>query len=208
MARRAALVTELPGGPLETSTLAAIRRAGELLGAEGWEIEEAVPPELTNVADMFKNVLAADHAVLAPQLRPFISDALYAHPCAFAPQVSFAKSPNYRLQTERSRLIRAWSGFFLEYPVVIGPNWGSAVWPIDEDLKQESGVALLEKTVRFMTPGNALGIPSVAMPMGVVDGLPTGIEIYADLWREDLCLSAAEIIERGVTMTSPIDPIS
>ena len=114
---------------------------------------------------------------------------------------------NYRVHTERSRLTRAWSRFFMDYPVVIGPNWGCPVWPVDEDLDAEAGIQLLESTVRFMTPGSALGMPCVALPMGVVDGLPTGIQIYADLWREDLCLDAAEIIERGVTMPSPIDPM-
>ena len=163
VARRAALVTELPGGPLETSTLAAIRRAGELLSAEGWEVEEAVPPELTNVADMFKNVLAADHAVLAPQLRPFISDALYEHLMRICASSRFREISSYRMQTERSRLIRAWSGFFLEYPIVIGPNWGCAVWPIDEDLKQTSGVALLEDSAFHHTghrAGNSVRRPS------------------------------------------------
>ena len=41
---------------------------------------------------------------------------------------------NYRIHTERSRLIRAWSGFFSGYPVVIGPNWAVPVWPVDADL--------------------------------------------------------------------------
>jgi amidase len=43
--------------------------------------------------------------------------------------------------------------------------------------------------------------------MGVANGLPTGIQIYADLWREDLCLAAAETIEAGVKMRLPIDPV-
>ena len=40
---RAALVTELPAGPLERSTVMAIERAGELLQAAGWEVEHAAP---------------------------------------------------------------------------------------------------------------------------------------------------------------------
>ena len=49
---RAALVTELPGGPLGGATLTAIRRAGDLLQAAGWNVSEAVPPELTAVSEV------------------------------------------------------------------------------------------------------------------------------------------------------------
>jgi amidase len=205
--RRAALVTELPGGPLDAATLASITRAGQLLQAAGWEVEEAVPPELTAVNDVFSQLLATDLSVLTPQLRPFISDALFEHLLRICRSSKLPEVSNYRLHTERSRLTRAWSGFFSEYPVVVGPNWGCPVWPIDADLNLEFGIELLERTVRFITPGNALGFPCLALPMGVTDGAPCGVQIYADLWREDLCLAAAEVIERGVKMPSPIDPV-
>jgi amidase len=69
-----------------------------------------------------------------------------------------------------------------------------------------TGLDLLLDTIRFITPGNVLGLPSVALPMGVTDGLPTGIQIYADLWREDLCLDVAEVIEAAVSPAKVIDP--
>jgi amidase len=205
--RRAALVTELSGGPLEASTVAAIERAGALLQAAGWEVEEAVPPELPRVNEIFGKLLATDLSALVPQMQPILSEALVQHLLRICRAQRLHEASNHRIHAERSRLIRAWSGFFADYPVVIGPNWARPIWPIDADLDPASGLELLEDTVRFIAPGNALGIPSVALPMGVVDGLPTGIQIYADLWREDLCLAAAEIIEAGVTMPSPIDPV-
>ena len=42
--------------------------------------------------------------------------------------------------------------------------------------------------------------------MGLVAGLPTSVQIYADSWREDLCLEAAEIIERAAPRVMPVDP--
>jgi len=52
-----------------------------------------------------------------------------------------------------------------------------------------------------------LGLPCAAVPTGVIDGLPTGVQIYADLWREDLCLAAGDVIEAGRTPVLPIDPV-
>lgn len=203
---RAALVTRLPGAPLERSMVAAVERAGELLRGAGWEVEEVVPPELPRVNEVFSKLLAADLSVIAPQSRPVLSDALFEHLMRIVRNGKLHEASSYRVHAERSRLIRAWSGFFSDYPVAVGPNWGRPFWPVDADLDPESGVALLEETVRFVTPGNALGIPCVAVPMGLADGLPVGIQVYADLWREDLCLAAAEIIEAGAGRPAPVDP--
>jgi amidase len=114
--------------------------------------------------------------------------------------------PNSEVHSTRSFLIRLWSELFARCPVVLGPTWTRLPWPIDADLDPATGMELVRETTAFITPGNVLGLPAVALPTGVADGLPTGIRIYADLWREDLCLEAAEIIEAGVTMPTPIDP--
>lgn len=68
------------------------------------------------------------------------------------------------------------------------------------DLDVDGGVQRLLDATRFLVPGNALGLPCVALPMGApsAGGAPSSVQIYADLWREDRCLAAAEIIEAAV----------
>jgi amidase len=44
------------------------------------------------------------------------------------------------------------------------------------------------------------------VPTGVVDGLPTGVQITAGRHREDLCLDAAAAVEAAAPMPTPIDP--
>ena len=205
--RRAALITRLPGEPIPDPAVSAIKRAGELLRAAGWIVEEAEPPELTLVREVFGAVLASDLSAIAQQSRPFLSEALFEHLLRVCSSNKLADLSSYRLFAERSRLTRAWSAFFSDYPVAIGPNWGTPFWPVDADLNPETGVELLENTIRFIAPGNVLGFPSVAVPASIAGGLPTGIQIYADLWREDLCLAAAEIAEAGFGLKPPIDPV-
>ena len=65
----------------------------------------------------------------------------------------------------------------------------------------------LKKSFYFIAPANGLGLPAVALATGVSDGIPTGIQIYADLFRDDLALLAAEIIEKEKPCPSPINPM-
>jgi amidase len=51
-----------------------------------------------------------------------------------------------------------------------------------------------------------MGLPAACVPIGVVNGLPTGAQIIGNLLREDLCLDAAQVIEESVGVLTPIDP--
>lgn len=207
-ALRAALVLRIPGMELPLSTVVAIRRAGHLLAHAGWEVELAEPPELDLVDETWLSLLLIDFAVLIPRMRSLISPSLYRHLMRLCSMGEGRDLPNSEVHATRSFLMRLWSEFFVQYPVVIGPAWTQLPWPVDADLEPETGVQLTLDTTRFILPANVLGLPAVALPMGVADGLPTGVQIYADLWREDLCLAAAEIIEAGVEQPTPIDPVA
>jgi amidase len=79
-------------------------------------------------------------------------------------------------------------------------------WPADADLDPYGGIQLLHETSATLTAPNVLGFPSVAVPTGVSDGLPTGVQVMSDLWREDICLAIAQVIEQGSSMPTPINP--
>jgi amidase len=53
---------------------------------------------------------------------------------------------------------------------------------------------------------NLLGLPSLAVPVQVVDGLPQAIQLIGRRFHEDLCFDAAEIIEQHQGVFTPIEP--
>lgn len=195
--RRAALVLALPGAPLPASAVSALQRAGAQLEAAGWAVEEAIPPELERTGELWNKLLAADLEPTLPLMRPLLSAPLVDHLERICASANLGQSTQHRVHTERSRLMRAWSGFFAEYPVVLGPTLATEIWAPDADLDPGYGLALLKDATRFLLPGNALGLPCLVLPMGLVDGQPSSVQIYADLWREDLCLEAAAAVEAG-----------
>ena len=53
-----------------------------------------------------------------------------------------------------------------------------------------------------------MGLPALSVATGLVGRVPTGVQIVAGRYREDLCLAAGEAIEAGGTPVSPIDPVT
>ena len=203
---KAALVTDVPGVSLPQSSVDAIRHAGRILTDKGWSVHETAPPELALVHEVWGHLLARDIEELVPRLTPLISSGAAKLLHALVDAFPASTMSHVQLHTERDRLCRAWSQFFTNYPIVIGPTWTDVPFLHDADFDADGGATTVDR-LRFITPGNVLGIPAVPVPMGIADGLPTGVQIYADKWREDLCLEAAEILENAVGRLCPIDPV-
>jgi amidase len=206
--KKAALVTEVPGVELPVSTVAAVKAAAAVLEDQGWQLEEVSPPELSQVTDVWAQILTMDIRVtldlLGPVMSPESQRALRELIEEYRPEELMIPL----VHGERLRLSRLWSEFFVDYPIVVGPTWTDIPFLHDEDIQPGTGSKLTVDRLRFITPANLLGIPAIAIPTGVADGLPTGVQIYADRWREDLCLLAAEMIEAEIGQICPIDPVT
>ncbi len=205
--KKVALVTEIPGIELVSSAVEAVRSAAGALKDAGWEIVEILPPELEQVHETWAYVLGMDFDPLLPELSTLMS----APPVEMLKRLFIRYDPSSvrlpDIHSERNRLCRIWSEFFDEYPIMVGPTWTDIQFIHDADIDPDSGMELTINQLRFITPANVLGLPAAAVPTGVTNGLPTGVQVYADRWREDLCLTGAEIIEAALGQICPIDPV-
>jgi amidase len=60
--------------------------------------------------------------------------------------------------------------------------------------------------MRMALAVNVLGVPAVALPVGIGDGLPQAVQVIGPRYREDLCLDAAAALEDRLGIITPIDP--
>ena len=206
--RRAAMVREVPGIDLHPSAIDGVDRAANALAAAGWEVVDAIPPELERCTDIWAHLLANDIGILMEVARPILSDELGVMLDGMAAAYSSEALAPAVVQAEYMRLAREWGLFFVDLPVLVMPTWTQPPFPHGADLSGDVEMADLSELLRCIIPGNVLALPVVAVPVGVSDGLPLGVQCYADRWREDLALSAAADVEAALGIITPIDPVT
>jgi amidase len=106
----------------------------------------------------------------------------------------------------RYAVAKAWREFLTQYPLIVGPTWTQPPFAHGYDIESAESAMNVVELFRFVLPANLLGLPAACVPTGVANGLPTGVQIIGDAFREDLCLDAAEVVEASVGVLTPIDP--
>ena len=112
----------------------------------------------------------------------------------------------YVMHQSRYRVACEWREFLTNYPLIVGPTWTQPPFELGFDVRDHDSAMKVVEMVRFVLPANLLGLPAACVPTGVANGLPTGAQIIGDLFREDLCLDAAQVVEDAVGVLTPIDP--
>ncbi len=202
MAQRVAgIVTTGIAHGVDATVAQGVQLAADALVAAGWDVEEIELPEFQHVFEVWNRVMCDDIpgllGAVGPVIDPRLVTALEGH-LAY-PYVT--DMPRMAVYPERRRLMRVYSELFTVYPVVVTPVWPDPQFPGDADLQR--GIDFIAHMLQFATPAPLLGLPSLALPTGIVDGLPTGVQIHADRWNDTYCLDAGAAIESVVGVLTP-----
>jgi amidase len=98
----------------------------------------------------------------------------------------------------RHAMVAQWTALLERHPVVLLPQRADPLLEVDEDLRS---VEHLRRVLRGYAPSatmNLLGLPSVVVPTGLGDGLPSGVQLVAGWQQEERCLAAAAAVEAGL----------
>ncbi len=205
---RVALLPEVPGGRTDPAQAEAVRQAGRHLEAAGYAVEERAPPGFEAVVAVWHRIVITE---LEHTLRPKIEELggagareSWAHWRALFPPTDLAGL--IAAYAERDLLLRQWLAFLETWPLLVLPTLAHLPPAQDQDRTREGQAEVLD-SIRAALPAPALGLPGLAVPVGAAGRLRTGVQVMAGLFREDLCLDAAEAIEAGEGgPVAPVDP--
>jgi len=209
---RVAVVTDpadLGGAPAHPTVAAALRQAAGWLADAGYEIVDERTPGFTRAMDLW-------FAMQMPEIRVYLWPLMEQYGDAGirrAMGLMLEARPSgdgdayMKALAERARVVRDWQQFFERIPLVLAPVCTQPVYARGCDLESRERTAALWSECATLTAVPVIGCPGLAVPTGVADGLPTGVQILAPRFREDLCLAAGEAIEArsGATPRLPVD---
>ena len=110
------------------------------------------------------------------------------------------------VQAHLDRIAQEWDLFLKRYPLVLGPVSTMQPFDVGYDISGPEQMKYFFQSIGLTEVCNLLGLPSVAVPVQVVDGLPQGVQLIGRRYHEDLCFDAAEAIERQQGVLTPIEP--
>jgi aspartyl-tRNA(Asn)/glutamyl-tRNA(Gln) amidotransferase subunit A len=181
---------------VETGVLDAITRACDAVG-----ISRVVEiPEAARARAAAFVITASESSQLhlgnlkkrADDFDPLTRDRLLAH--TMVPAAWYVHAQRFRRWYYRQVM-----KLFDSVDVILAPAAPRAAVKIGQETMTINGVEMSARAnMGLLTqPISFIGLPVVAVPVGVLDDLPVGMQIIAAPWREDLCLRVAAALETG-----------
>jgi len=186
---------------LHPAVSVALDTAAGALSDAGYLVEEVEPPLVREAAEVgyrclfgeMKILMDADIRRLGSETLNRIFDQYYEH---FPP---YEGEQLFKAMADRTRYARAWSVFLEDYPLVLTPflfqptfDWDADVPGKDARFEHVLGSAFYSFAFNYM------GLPAGLVPANHNDGLPVGIQVVGQRFREDLILDALEAVEDRV----------
>jgi amidase len=180
---RVALYIDHAGFTPDPDMATTTRAAARALADAGLHVEEATPP---GVADVYPITLDYWRRPESDSPDEWVKGGIH-DPRGLGPMTSAEEVE--RSLFEWDRLRRRMLPFIGTYPLVLSP---AAVRPAVPHGEDAGGIP-------YTLAWSLVGYPAVVVRAGTsAAGMPTGVQIAAAPWREDLALAAAAIVERAL----------
>jgi amidase len=204
---RVALVVDPAGQGTANQVQEGVRKAARALEDAGYAIDEVEPPSIDVAAKTLLDMLNTPDLRAMWQMGSPLMPADTQRFLSEFYEVAGDADPVRTVQSfvVRHSLLRAWGEFQETHPIIVAPIYTDIPFVAGTDL-DNGRVAETIYGMRMALAINALGLPAVALPVGIGDGLPQAVQVIGPRYREDLCLDAAEALEERVGILTPIDP--
>lgn len=186
------------GFPLHPGIAAAIDRSAAALSDAGYDVAEVEPPSILDaVRGWFTAGITELKLTADPVVRSLGSADLQLVFDRFYGMGELQGLEGYRAAlSERTRILRAWCVFLDEYPLVLTPFLLGPTYRWDADVTDEESFTQTFNSAIYSFGLNFLGLPAGVVPTGLVENLPSGVQLVGQRFREDVVLDAMAVIEQ------------
>jgi amidase len=185
------------GYPAHPGVMALVDRAAGFLSDAGYRVVEVEPPPITDAAQLWFTAgitelrLTLDAAVRRDGTKELqdVFDAYYE----IGTLLDLAE---YRRDfSDRTRVMREWNVFLNSHPLVLSPYFLRPTFAWNEDAKGPAAVRAMWDAAIYSYGVNLIGVPAGFVPIDLVDGLPSGVQIIGRRFREDTVFDAMAAVE-------------
>ena len=205
---RIAVFAKTEGVDIDPAISSAVTRAARWLEAAGYTVEEAAPPCFEEAARLFFTLVRTEEKAGTSKAIETLGDEplrrARASTMAYAAELDF--EGYVKAFARRATMLRQWMLFFERYPLLLMPVSWERPFPVDFDQQGDDAVRRMLTAHHPMLAVSTLGLPGLALPTGLAEGVPVGVQLVAGRFQEELCLKAGEVIEAQQQLVTPIDP--
>ena len=187
--------------PADPESLAAVADAARILAQAGATVEEAMP-DLPDAGTLFLQLWSTALKLVVTDTpearRPLLERGL--REVAALPEMSATEL--MRAAALQNQTANAMARLHLRYDLVLCPTVPGPPSLADAPTTDPAG-ALLRHWAPWTFLFNLTRQPAISVPLGTgADGLPRSVQIAAAIYRDDLALRAARVLERAQQETA------
>ncbi len=177
---------------------AAIETAANSAQTAGIELHEVNLPDMARSAELWGQLLFTELQItMAADVANFGSEALQHWSEQFKDHFGLLDLEGYMLgQAERTEIQRGWAQVFETVDAVLLPVSRLPAFANDLEFKQPDKAPQLIRAQEPLYVINLVGLPALAMPTHVANGVPQGVQLVGPMHDDDALLDIGEHIER------------
>jgi len=210
--RRAAVLRDVGVAPLDPAVDAAVSAAARCLEDAGFQVEEVQLPLFAEAWRLWwQLVQGIEFEDLGRAIDEHGDEAIrrsVANQFAVTERMhsDFGLDAYVRGYARRGTLMRELQAFLQRFPVLLTPVSAERTFEVDADVRE---VDRMEQVIAAQWPMMSLallGFPGLSVPVTGGGGLPIGVQLVGQRFREDVLLEAGRVIEARNDVTTPVTP--
>ena len=203
---KVAVTTDPAGHGVSPAVAEGVETAAAILAEAGYVIEQVDPPSINESTRTLEQISIMEIESYLPGMRDVISEDAKTFLEGLVRDTTPDLPTYMKAIVTRHRIAQEWKLFLERFPLVLGPVSTMQPFEVGYDISGPEQIRRFFRSIGLTEACNLLGLPSVAVPVRVVDGLPQGVQLIGWRYHEDLCFDAAEAIEQRQGVLTPIDP--